>query len=184
MEDYDFETEVWGNPLSLCMNYYVRHRTRRQEENLSYVSGLPESELPRHWTTILDVLSPELLKIAFDNGLSNSVTTDRGLTLLHVLVKNCFRNYDVRSFSYMLYIMKDNGVDVNIQDDDGNTPLHLCYKCLDSKANDDVFAQILYQLEADYSIKNNEGKTPDDIFDNLPANNSDDNQQEYFSDEE
>jgi hypothetical protein len=84
----------------------------------------------------------------------------------------------------MLYIMKDNGVDVNKQDDDGNTSLHFCYKGLDSKGDDDVFAQLLYQLDADYSIKNNEGKTPDDIFDNLPASNSDDNQQECFSDEE
>ena len=173
---------VYSDIKDVAKSYYIVPESDERHIALKELQESKPEELPESWKRIIDCLDHSSLHLAFKNGLSP--TDEKTKTMVHHLVRTCALDGNVPSLCVMLYIMESKGVDVNGQDEDGNTPLHLCNMWLLSQEDDNVFHRVMILFGADVTIRNNEGKTPGDIFDNLPERSSDDNQQEYFSDEE
>lgn len=148
----------------IVCGYLVRKNPQKEDMSTALGKFVPPNELPNFWREIIECLDHGLLYLAFSHGLSS---TDEK-TMVHHLVRSCAQDNDVRSLSVMLYIMKSKGVNVNSQNEDGDTPLHICVKTLASKMADNVFYKILNLFGADATVKNKEGKTPPDLFRELP----------------
>ncbi|WP_333023964.1 ankyrin repeat domain-containing protein [Wolbachia endosymbiont of Pentidionis agamae] len=108
-------------------------------------------------TSIYEAIKSNNFKIMerlFNKGAKIDLNNNSNQTLLHIAASNSFYSYDTTNsgVKIMEFLLKHN-LDINIKDEGGNTPMHYAIRSRNPR-----MIKILYDNNANITIKNNEGK--------------------------
>lgn len=140
-------------------NLFIFIEQKKNDEVISYLqeNGMEiKDEFGR--TALMNASfynNSELIKLILEIGADINAKDINGYTSLHFASQEA--NDDCVS------ILLQNNATVNIQDNNGNTPVWVCimhWKGGKNKKN----LQLLYNVKADFDIKNNAGKSAKDII--------------------
>jgi ankyrin repeat protein len=103
----------------------------------------------------------EMLRYIVEHGMDvNSVNPDNGETPLHLAMR--YGGYGIKRY------LLDRGADINAQDFEGDTPTHMGLRSARSGGAYFEYAEVLLEYDGiDFTIKNNDGKSPMDLIKEL-----------------
>ena len=148
--DLSWEGEYGGTPLYSA----VSNSKKEIVQTLLEAGADPNQKSKGRFSPLIsacDKYRPnlEIIKLLFEYGADPNVQDYDGSTPLHIAVRN--------DNSEITELLLTNGADPNIQDNIGNTPLH-------TYANY-IIKNLLIKHGADETIKNDQGKTWDEMTD-------------------